>query len=190
MPLVRRWAQYTGSLNSLDVEEEEPVLVISSKPAGGARNLSKGKILRTIEGTIDSGASNSVAPLEALPGVRVMESPGSRSGQHYVSAGNERIPNIGEQVVRFKTNEGHKSSLKWQCAPVTKPLLSVSHICDAGHRIVFEATGGHMINIKSGRKTAFRRKNNVYVLDMIVETDAEPGGGAGVNPNTDFHRQG
>eukprot|EP00972_Heterocapsa_arctica_P110455 16261317-Heterocapsa_arctica.AAC.1 len=41
MPLVRRWAQYTGSLNSLDVEEEEPVLVISNKPANGARNLSK-----------------------------------------------------------------------------------------------------------------------------------------------------
>ena len=192
MPLVRRWAHYTGSLNSLDVEEEEePVLVISNRPAGGARNLSKGKVLRTIEGTIDSGASNSVAPLEALPGVRVSESPGSRSGQHYISAGNERIPNIGEQLVRFKTKEGHKSSLKWQCAPVTKPLLSVSHICDAGHRVIFEATGGYMVNIKSGRKTAFRRKNNVYVLDMIVEVDEVPEGRAGENhSNTGFHRQG
>jgi hypothetical protein len=46
-----------------------------------------------------------------------------------------------------------------------------------------------MINIKSGRKTAFRRKNNVYVLDMIVETDEVPEGRVGDN-RTDFHRQG
>eukprot|EP00972_Heterocapsa_arctica_P070368 10394212-Heterocapsa_arctica.AAC.1 len=59
--------------------------------------------------------------------------------------------------------------LKWQNAPVTKPLISVSHICDAGHRVVFEATGGHIVNIKIGRRTAFRRKQNVYVLDMMID---------------------
>eukprot|EP00972_Heterocapsa_arctica_P051143 7518862-Heterocapsa_arctica.AAC.1 len=123
-------------MGSLDIEDQEDVLVITGKPSTtkGPQNPSKGKILMTIEGTMDSGASNSVAPVEVLPGVRVSESAGSRAGQHYISAGNERIPNIGEQLVRFKTKEGHRSSIKWQCAPVTKPLLSVSHICDAGHR--------------------------------------------------------
>eukprot|EP00972_Heterocapsa_arctica_P056898 8397951-Heterocapsa_arctica.AAC.1 len=72
-------------------------------------------------------------------------------------------------MVHFKTKEGNRSSLKWQCAPATKPLLSVSHICDAGHR--------------SGRKTSFRRKNNVYLLDMVVEVDdvSVDGGAAGDN---------
>eukprot|EP00972_Heterocapsa_arctica_P114964 16445378-Heterocapsa_arctica.AAC.1 len=83
---------------------------------------------------MDSGASNSVAPIEAGPGVKVVESPGSRRGQHYISAGNKRIPNIGEQTMHFTTNEGKCSVLKWQNAQVTKPLISVSHICDAGHR--------------------------------------------------------
>eukprot|EP00972_Heterocapsa_arctica_P108577 15988729-Heterocapsa_arctica.AAC.1 len=46
---------------------------------------------------IGSGASNSVAPSGAAPGVKVVESAGSRRGQHYISAGNERIPNVGEQ---------------------------------------------------------------------------------------------
>eukprot|EP00972_Heterocapsa_arctica_P007542 1101957-Heterocapsa_arctica.AAC.1 len=54
-------------------------------------------IMVKVEGTIDSGASNSVAPIEAAPGVKVRESAGSRRGQHSISAGNERIPNIGEQ---------------------------------------------------------------------------------------------
>eukprot|EP00972_Heterocapsa_arctica_P052040 7657195-Heterocapsa_arctica.AAC.1 len=66
---------------------------------------------------MDSGASNSVAPIEAVPGVKVMESPGSCRGQHYISAGHERIPNIGEQTIHFITNEGKRSTLKWQNAP-------------------------------------------------------------------------
>eukprot|EP00972_Heterocapsa_arctica_P044211 6526326-Heterocapsa_arctica.AAC.1 len=42
------------------------------------------------------GTSNSVAPIEAIPGVKISESAGSRQGQHNISAGNERIPNVGE----------------------------------------------------------------------------------------------
>ena len=120
---------------------------------------------------MDSGASTSVAPIEAVPHILIRESAGSRRGQHYVSAGNERIPNVGEQVIPFKTSEGRKSTIRWQNAPVTKPLLAISHICDSGHEVVFNKTGGRIINIKSGRTTAFRRKNNVYVLDMIIEHD-------------------
>jgi hypothetical protein len=189
MPRARKWGQFMGSL---DVEEQDDVLVITGKSGTHPhRNPPKGKILMTIEGTMDSGASNSVAPIEALPGVKISESAGSKSGQHYVSAGNDRIPNVGEQLVHFKTKEGHRSSLKWQCAPVTKPLLSISHICDAGHRVTFEATGGYMVNLKSGRKTSFRRKNNVYVLDMVVEVDDVSGGSAaGDDHGVGFHRQG
>ena len=139
-----------------------------------------------------SGASNSVAPIEAHPGVKISESAGSRRGQHYISAGNERLPNVGEQIVHFKTKEGNRSSLKRQCAPVTMPLLSVSHIWDAGHRVIFKSTGGYMVNLKSGRKTSFRRKNNVYVLDMVVEVDdvSVDRFAAGDTQHAGFHRQG
>ena len=176
-----------------DVEEEQSdVLVIMGKTSVHPhRDPPKGKILMAIEGTVDSGASNSVAPINALPGVKIVESAGSKSGMHYVSAGNDRIPNVGEQTVHFKTKEGHRAALKWQCAPVTKPLLSVSHICDAGHRVTFEASGGYMVNLKSGRKTSFRRKNNVYVLDMVVEVDDVAAGSTTAGDHgVDFHRQG
>jgi hypothetical protein len=95
-------------------------------------------------------------------------------------------------MVHFKTKEGNRSSLKWQCAPVTKPLLSVSRICDAGHRVIFESTGGYMVNLKSGRKTSFRRKNNVYMLDMMVGVDDVSVGrfAASDTQHMGFHRQG
>ena len=49
-----------------------------------------------------------------------------------------------------------------------------------------------MVNLTSGRKTSFRRKNNVYVLDMVVEVDdvSVDGGAAGDNQRVGFHRQG
>eukprot|EP00972_Heterocapsa_arctica_P110661 16292789-Heterocapsa_arctica.AAC.1 len=82
--------------------------------------------------------------------------------------------------------------MRWQCAPVTKPLFSVSHICDAGHWVTFEATGGYMVNLKSGRKTSVRRKNNVYVLDMVAEVDdvSMDRFAVGDTQHAGFHRQG
>eukprot|EP00972_Heterocapsa_arctica_P020633 3042451-Heterocapsa_arctica.AAC.1 len=74
-------------------------------------NKSNKKVMIKVDGTIDSGASNSVAPIDAAPNVPVRESAGSQRGQHYVSAGNERIPNIDEQIIKLKTNEGKKSVL-------------------------------------------------------------------------------
>ena len=148
-------------------------------------------VAMTVEAAIDSGAAHSVAPLEAAPGFPVMPSPGSRRGQHYVSAGGERIPNIGEQVIKFRTPEGRKSSIKWQNAPVTKPLLSVSHICDGGHEVTFKKDGGTVLNIKSGRVTEFRRKGNVYVLDMVIENNtAATTTSPAANTSQGFHRQG
>ena len=49
-----------------------------------------------------------------------------------------------------------------------------------------------MVNLKSRRKTSFRRKNNVYVLDMMVEVDdvSVDRFAAGDTRHTGFHRQG
>ena len=168
-----------GVANGLDEEEEQEVLEIREQ----VKKTSKGEM--TLEATMDSGASQSVAPPEAAPGFEVKESEGSRRGQRYVAASGDRIPNIGEQVIKFKTAEGKLSKIKWQNAPVTKPLLSVSHICDSGHEVKFTKLGGVITNMKSGRTTAFRRKNNVYVLDMVIEVDDKE------NVNTQvFHRPG
>jgi hypothetical protein len=48
--------------------------------------------------------------------------------------------------------------------------MSVSRICDQGNCVVFTATGGYVLD-KKGLKTSFRRKNNVYVLDMWTKVE-------------------
>ena len=37
--------------------------------------------------------------------------------------------------------EGHKCALKMQVTDVRKPLMSVSKICDAGHKVTFTKDG-------------------------------------------------
>ena len=67
---------------------------------------------------------------------------------------------------------------------MTRPLCSVSKMCDKGNRVVFELGGGYVEHINSGVRTNFTRQNNVYVMDMYVQ---DPGVRLG---ETDFGRQG
>ena len=69
------------------------------------------------------------------------------------------------------TRDGRKGIANFQCADVSRPLMSVSRICDQGNYVVFTATGGYVVD-RQGNKTAFRRKNNVYVLDMWTKVEA------------------
>eukprot|EP00972_Heterocapsa_arctica_P073431 10845877-Heterocapsa_arctica.AAC.1 len=97
-------------VDSLDEEESGfDVLGVEGKGIANTPPIKRKKCLFKTEGTVDSGASQSVAPIGAAPSVKVVGSEGSRRGQHYISAGNERIPNIGEQVIHFTTGEGKRS---------------------------------------------------------------------------------
>ena len=89
--------------------------------------------------TIDSGAADHVMPLGWLTWLVVVASAGSRRGLHYVAASGTRIPNMGQQAVRFLTESGTWAVWTFQVAAVNKPLVSVSKLVDDGYRIVFDA---------------------------------------------------
>ena len=67
----------------------------------------------------------------------------------------------------------------FQIADVTKPLVSVSAICELGNRVIFGRSGGVVQNLKTGLETPFIRKNGIYVLDMWLLDE----------PSAPFHRQ-
>ena len=128
---------------------------------------------RTLAMVMDSGAAESVAPMNLAPWVSLTESAGSRKGQVYVSASGERIPNLGEKSMEVVTDEGRSARATFQVADVTRALCSISRVCDQGNRVVFESSGG-WIESYDGRRTAFKRENNVYVLELHVH---DPGHG-------------
>ena len=125
-----------------------------------------------IEAVMDSGAAESVAPADIAPWVPISESVGSKRGQTYMSACGEKLPNLGEKQMKVWTSEGKPAMATFQCADVTRPLCSVSKICDQGNRVVFDGQGGFIEN-KSGVRTSFNRENNVYVLEMHAKKPGE-----------------
>ena len=88
--------------------------------------------------TVDSGAADHVMPLGWLAWILVTASLGSMRGLHYVSASGNRLPNKGEQKVKFLTRDGIWATLLFQVAGINKPLVSVSRLIDEGWRVVFD----------------------------------------------------
>jgi hypothetical protein len=126
-----------------------------------------------LEAVVDSGAAESVAPSSMAPWLPTVPSEGSRRGQCYLSASGTKLENKGEKRFDMVTAEGNWGQATFQVAEVTRPLCSVTKICDRGNKVVFEKDGGYIYNYATGVKTKFDRQNNVYVMEMYVE---EPSG--------------
>ena len=94
---------------------------------------------------IDSGAAETVIPHKLVKGYKIDETAKSKEGLCYASATGDPIPNLGEQTLPLETLEGSWRSMKFQAAPVERPLASVMRICQAGHRVVFDADEGSYI---------------------------------------------
>ena len=102
--------------------------------------------------TIDSGAAESVIPMNWLPQFPRVTGTAAMEGVGYIAATGERIPNEGEQRVSFVTREGQKKGMVFHVAPVNKPLGSVSKIVRKGHRVVFDEGPGasYILNKQDG----------------------------------------
>ena len=91
---------------------------------------------------IDSGAAESVLPVEMLPGEETVEGESKRKGVRYVAAKGGKMENHGEKRVRFRWNGSEAvNSITFQVTGVNKPLASVSRILDKGNTVVFSRSG-------------------------------------------------
>ena len=126
-----------------------------------------------VKSIVDSGASAPVAPPSMLPNVTVRESPGSKRGQKFSSASKHKLRNLGEQRILACTEEGETTEVLFQVADISKPLVSVSAICEQGNRVIFGRSGGVVVNMKSGKQIPFYKENGVYVLSMWFQDSDE-----------------
>ena len=131
-----------------------------------------------VESVVDSGASAPVAPPSMLPNVKIRPSEGSKRGQKFTSASKHKLKNLGEQKAKAYTETGEPTEVLFQVADVSKPLVSVSAICERGNRVVFGKSGGVVQNLASGSQIPFYRRNGIYILSMWLQ-DAD---------DEDFHR--
>ena len=119
--------------------------------------------------TIDSGAADHVMPLGWLAWILMVASAGSLRGLHYVAASGTRIPNMGQQTVRFLTQNGTWAQWVFQVAAVNKPLVSVSKLIDDGWRVVFDEEASYLKHKRTGNTINIRRERGVFVVDAFVD---------------------
>ena len=105
-------------------------------------------------------------------------SKGSRNGQVFTTATEEKVPNQGEKVVKFITREGDRCQVTVQCAKVAMPIFSIRKL-GRTHRAVFadeHKNHGYLEHRETGRRTHFFSKGGVYFLRIRLtpDTPAKP----------------
>ena len=75
----------------------------------------------------------------------------------------------GQQVMSVRTLEGFVRKSTWQVADVRRPLVSASHIIQAGTDLFIGKDEAYIMNRRKKEKSALRKEGNVYVLDIFVK---------------------
>ena len=124
----------------------------------------------TFEVALDSGSGEHVADPDDAPGYQLEESAGSRMGQNFVDAGGNRIPNKGKMELHLVAPNGSTSPTNlnstFQGAKVTRPLHSVSKICDEGFEVRFTKDAAVVLTSDGKVVAKYVRKGGLYVATM------------------------
>jgi hypothetical protein len=127
----------------------------------------------TVEVVLDSGACRHVMARENAPGYQVQDSAASRRGLGFIVGNGERIPNEGQFVLNLDADDDQGSVTRlaatFQVADLTRPLMSVSQLCEQGFRVEFKDT--HALVIDSTGRTAckFQRSGQLYTSKMTLK---------------------
>ena len=119
--------------------------------------------------TIDSGAAESVLPVDAVPNETLVEGEAKRRGVRYIAANGGKMDNLGEKKVRFRRDGSDAvNSITFQVTDVGKPLASVSRILDKGNSVVFSrgSEGSYILNEKTRQKIPIKEEKGTFVMDV------------------------
>ena len=132
--------------------------------------------------TVDSGASDTVVPPSVACSVPLMST--LKTGIEYEVANGGVVVNLGERRARVLTRkDGDKPLLmNFQVVKVHKPLLAVSGLVEAGHRVEFNSENPH-IALSSGEVIPMKCNGGTY------EIESPPGPGYVEPSSSGFPRQ-
>ena len=124
--------------------------------------------------TVDSGASESVAPAGAASNVQIVESPGSRSGVIYEVANAQVIDNLGQKDCTVMARGGSSEQvLSFQICEVHKPLLSVSKLLAVGKRVIFDGEWPYIEDKFTGERLTLLPKDGLFELHCWVRPEQD-----------------
>ena len=127
----------------------------------------RGKWVRISAG-IDCCAGNTVIPIDMLPEILTKQT--DKSGKEFTCANGGKIKNEGEKIIPFITNEGEKKSVRAQRTKVTRMLIAVSSLNNAGYQVSLNRDDPFMKNMANGKVTKLKMKNGIFLMDLWIDT--------------------
>ena len=121
---------------------------------------------------IDSGACASVLPTEWCQHVNLVKTPQAEAGEFFRIANGKKIFNEGQKLVSMMTKEGAMRDMNFTVCGVTKALGSVSQMCKAGNKVVFNPPwspeGSYIEREQIGERLRLEEQGRLYVLQVKV----------------------
>ena len=123
---------------------------------------------------IDSGAAASVLPLAQCTDYPIQHT--SDKNISYRAATNQPVMDKGMRALMGYLGDSPKPrGNKFRVTDVTKALLAVSEMVDAGYRIVFDRADGvdisHAVHKESDDMLGFTQRNKIYEVEVQVMPD-------------------
>ena len=84
---------------------------------------------------MDSGSAECVVPEDIARNTPLMETEASRQGQTYHTADGGVIKNKWRKIATICSERGDQFLARYWITDVTRPLNSVSRVCDQGNRM-------------------------------------------------------
>ena len=134
------------------------------------------------EVALDSGSTDHVCHAGDTPGYLVEASPGSKAGQGFIVGNGQRVPNEGQINLNLQTGEanGNTMASTFQVAKVSRPLMSVGRLCDAGMDVLFRKDRADVLSADGAVILSFERQpGGLYVSKLRLKSPSQPFGRRG-----------
>ena len=106
----------------------------------------------------------------------ISESAGSRRKQNFIVGNGQKVPNQGQVDLNLQASvDGRPSMLRscFQVAEITRPLMSVSRVCDQGFACTFNSKEARIVDENGVAICTFERRGGLYVTTMRLKRPAE-----------------
>jgi hypothetical protein len=117
---------------------------------------------------IDSGAAVTVLPRNLCADYPLAPNEASVRGVAYRAANGAAVKDEGTRTIQVRTSSGTTRHMRARVCDVTKGLMSVAEMVDANHTVVFSPDRSFARHNATGEISEFRRRNNVFELDLQV----------------------
>jgi hypothetical protein len=126
-----------------------------------------------VECCLDTGSSVHAVNRLDIPGCDIVDSPGSRAGQQFQTAGGPPIDNEGQALLMLVPPDADTKnpvSIAMQVAKVTRPLISVPKLTEGDKLQVICKETEALVQTPQGQLVArFKKRGGLYVCLMRIK---------------------